>query len=691
MGIKIHFIDISIILLYLVITLVMGLYVSKISASVKEYILGSGNYKTPFMIACFIATIVGAGTTIAVAEKSFTDGFSYAVVSTLGCSLGALFSIKFIVPKFKNYHGLVSVGDIMERHYGLTARRITGIIGFIFCIGALGTQIFALGVVIKYIVEADGNLIVIIIGLIFTLYSALGGGRGIIATHMFQFIILIMILPLISGISIDHVGGLGALFNKIPEHYTKIWKNENYYIYISLFFWCFLPGFGPDQIRNYLMTKDTRQLKDIIKASLIIEGPIRILVAIIGMSAYVLFHDIDPNQAILYIIGNTLPIGLQGLAFAALLAIIMSTADSLLSSGVIVLVHDFVKTINTKLTAKMEVFIIKISTICIGISAILVAVHCRDIIYTLVVFGCLYTLFVDIPLLGAILGFQSSTRNYKFNYIFVIPFFILGNFFCKTPKYINFIYVISFLSCFFIMLSGDITGYVKQWNLLYKNNRYSFSNIYQYIRKLVLYCKNNISVNKLNAICADKIQEYGAEYFRFGVFVCITYIIPYWIWPSYTEKAALIMVVRILVGLMAMILLLRDLLPKVLKKYLPLYWYITLMICIPFYSTLISIEAVRSSEWIMQAALSSFILVSLVGNWVTFLILNTVGITLGMTLYSIFSSTYVVQQFTNHNMISMVYMYITIYVVSMVFVRKKNIDDFRENKKSHGICWGYSA
>ena len=92
--------------------------------------------------------------------------------------------------------------------------------------------------------------------------------------------------------------------------------------------------------------------------------------------------------------------------------------------------------------------------------------------------------------------------------------------------------------------------------------------------KLLLHKINN-KINKHAEGCAY-------PYITFAIFGIITYPFYYWLWYVSTTTGYDNLSLRLVVVVMCVILALKNYWPEKLQNYFALYWYITLLYCLPF-------------------------------------------------------------------------------------------------------------
>jgi len=113
----------------------------------------------------------------------------------------------FIAPRMKLYPDAISVGDIMEPHYGKGARIFSGLFGVVLCAGILGAQVGAMGYIFNLFLGIDRTTGILIGCSIVIAYTSIGGMRSVIWTDVMQFVVLGVGIPLTLFYGIQYAGG----------------------------------------------------------------------------------------------------------------------------------------------------------------------------------------------------------------------------------------------------------------------------------------------------------------------------------------------------------------------------------------------------------------------------------------------------------------------------------------------------
>ena len=140
--------------------------------------------------------------------------------------------------------------------------------------------------------------------------------------------------------------------------------------------------------------------------------------------------------------------------------------------------------------------------------------------------------------------------------------------------------------------------------------------------------------NEIAGLSKKRVDRFGAQYATFGLFGVINYpfsfLVLYYLESQENESLWL----RLLACSLCIPLILHNLWPRRARFYLPLYWHLTLLYCIPFFAAVMLLRNGLSLEWLLNLLLGLFLFVLLV-DWLTFLIMLSLGAVLGIVFYSL--------------------------------------------------------
>jgi len=404
-------IDAIIVGLYLICLLGLGLYDSKIK-NYHQYSAGGKQYSA-FVIFCTLtASYVGGGFTIGLSAKTFSYGFLY-VFAMFGFSIKEMLIAAYLAPKMSHFQDkCVTTGDIMELSYGKTGKILTGIASVIVCGGIIGAQFAACGNIFYIFFGLPTTQGVLITALVIISYVSFGGLKSVIKTNIFNFAILFGMITIISILGIIKVGGIENFIALTPPNYLKIDSGLGYTTLMILFFSFF---FGetlvPPYTQRLLIGTSTAATKKGTLLSGLLSFVIFTMVGVIGMVAHILDPILSSDLAFPYTVSEILPTGLKGVGIAAMLAIIISSADAFLNAISIAIKKDLIEPLIGKdyhERLQQQLVFSRVITLITGIIATVFALSTSSVLDILLYSYQFWTPFILVPLIAAIYQFETS-------------------------------------------------------------------------------------------------------------------------------------------------------------------------------------------------------------------------------------------------------------------------------------------
>lgn len=130
-----------------------------------------------------------------------------------------------------------------------------------------------------------------------------------------------------------------------------------------------------------------------------------------------------------------------------------------------------------------------------------------------------------------------------------------------------------------------------------------------------------------------RVNKYGAQYYTFAIFGVINYPLTllYELRIGNTNEGVLF---RLVATLLCLILLLKNNWPEKTKKYLPLFWYVTITLSLPVIASYMLLKENFSLGWLINFNIGAMIAV-LVLDSLSFLIIEIIGVLIGCSIYFI--------------------------------------------------------
>ena len=418
--------DLAIIIIYFLGMIAIGFYAyrKKKSSTQNGFFVANRSGSAIFIIGSLCATIIGASVTLGMAGMGYRMGLPGAWWLLVG-SVGLLILGFFFARKVRGY-GLYTLPQLLEKQYNSRAAGlVASILIAVSWLAVIAAQIIAAGKILSILLpNVDTSLIMAISAAVLTLYTFLGGQYSVIRTDLVQFGIVIVGVIVCLGLVLSDVGGFGGLHSSLPSGYFSFPTNANF-TWPNLITLLILTGsayaVGPDMCSRLFCARNEKVAKKSALSAALIAIPVAFIIVLIGIGAKALFPDIASEQAFPTVIKEVLPIGASGLVIAALLAAMMSSADTCLITTSTIFTVDIYKRIFPKMSERKTLLVAKVAVLVIGGLTLIVALQLNGIISSLLL---AYTVFTSGVVLPVIAGFYKD--KLKVNSIGVVAAIIGG-------------------------------------------------------------------------------------------------------------------------------------------------------------------------------------------------------------------------------------------------------------------------
>lgn len=339
---------------YLVGTILMGYLIGKKQKDTEDFLLaGRKMVWWPVAISLY-ASLFSAISYISMPGEAFNHGMTMAFSSFM--ALAALPIVVFVFLKLFYRLKVWTAYEYLEYRFSFPVR-ILGSGMFLIMRGLyLGVVLYATALAFQPATGWSQMTTIVVIGLVATGYTMMGGMAAVIWTDVIQFVVLL------GGI----IAVLFVTASQVPDGFVGIWhhaKDLGHGFNVSkesgfwdfdftrrITIWAWLIGLLPwvlskstDQV-NLQRCMTCRSFKDVAGAMIgatVGSIPMCFLFYFTGLAIFVYFRVIHPDMlppdvkgdsAFTYMITHVMPVGIRGLLLAAILAAVMSTVDSVVNS-----------------------------------------------------------------------------------------------------------------------------------------------------------------------------------------------------------------------------------------------------------------------------------------------------------------------------------------------------------------------
>lgn len=358
-----NLIDIIVLVGYVVLVVGLGSYFWKKSGSPEAFTAADRSLPGWAVGLSILGTYVSSISFLALPGKSYAADWNPFVFS-LSLPLAAWMAVRFFVPLYRE-HGDVSAYSYLEKRFGAWARVYAGVCYLLTQLARMGSIMFLVALALHSLLGWDMVTIIVLTGLLVTVYTLLGGIEAVIWTDVVQSIVLVSgALTCAVVLLFSMPEGPGQLFAIAGEH-SKFSLGSFGISLSSPTFWVILfygvainlQNFGIDQtyIQRYLTARSSREAKKSVLLGSLLYIPVSALFVFIGTALFAYYRarpgllpealqGVEAADRVFpHFIVSGLPAGVVGLLIAAIFAAAMSTVDSSINSSSTLILTDFYK------------------------------------------------------------------------------------------------------------------------------------------------------------------------------------------------------------------------------------------------------------------------------------------------------------------------------------------------------------
>lgn len=420
----------TIFLIYLVAIFGIGLLLAGKQKTTEDYFL-AGRKMPWFIIAMsMFASLTSATSYMGIPGTAYKENISLIIVGIM--SIIAAPVIIFLFYPFYRRLNVTTSYEYINRRYGQNARFATSGLFILARLGWLGVVIYSPALALSVVTGINLYFAILLMGILATAYTVLGGLSAVLWTDALQFTILVAGAIWVAVTLVMNVpNGFSGIMTIAREsgHLDVFNLNLNIYemgaLAVALsYFLQLLQDYGTDQVSVQRLMA-TKTFGGMAKATLVNSLNDLFIVSIllfigIGMYAYYQIHPeqilatIEGDKVLPYFIIHNLPNGVSGLLITAIFAAAMSSMDSGINSLSTVIVTDFVKPLRRNtMSEHQDVNLARTLTFLLGAFAIGVACFVSTIEQILKAASGFLGLFAAPILVLFILGILSRRANFK--------------------------------------------------------------------------------------------------------------------------------------------------------------------------------------------------------------------------------------------------------------------------------------
>ena len=339
----------TVLALYLVAMLGMGIYFMRKESGADDFFKGGG--RIPWWAAgiSIYATMLSAITYMTIPAKAYTTNWTYYPMLWM-ILLVSFPVIRYYLPYFRKLN-VTSAYEILEQRFNLFTRMLASTLFCIFMIVRMAIVLYLPSLALTAVTGIDIYLCIVLMGLVTIVYCTMGGVEAVIWGDVVQGLILVCgAIFSVIYLAVGTEGGIGGCINIALENdklqlfdWSNTWSQATWWVIILGGLANNLISYTSDQtvIQRYLTTPDEKSAG----RGILVNGVMSVFVSIafymIGTGLYTFYKthpaelDITMGQSdaiFPFFMMSQMPAGVAGALIAAIFAATMSTISSNINS-----------------------------------------------------------------------------------------------------------------------------------------------------------------------------------------------------------------------------------------------------------------------------------------------------------------------------------------------------------------------
>lgn len=393
--------EVIVLAIYFIGMIGMGLYWNKRTKKSEDYMLG-GRSMGPLVTALTLQTTAMSGFMfMGGPAMAYATGY-FAVFYAVGDAGGGLINVTVLGRRMRRLSQLldcISPIEYLEKRYQSIPVKVISCIIAIFCLsGYVLAQFLSAGKTLQSLFDFPFVPGLIIGVTVIMLYTFIGGYFAVAWTDVIQGLIMISALIVILLLSMNELGGLGGLNEKlaaIDPTYLSVWgkdlQYEGSYGMIAGAILIYLIGYMglPHCVNKHMAMASPKTAKTTVVYATIWTQLFCFTPYILGLCGIVLLPNIaDPEMVIPELANMMFPGIVSAIVLTAIMSAIMSTvAALLLLVGTLWSIDLYKRSIRPNASDKEVVFMSKTAIITVGIVGIIIAAIKPPGVFGLVIFA----------------------------------------------------------------------------------------------------------------------------------------------------------------------------------------------------------------------------------------------------------------------------------------------------------------
>ena len=379
------------IIIYIGITLLIGLFTSRFIKSSNDFVLAGR--KLPLILAssALFATWFGSETVLGASSEFVEHGLIGVIEDPFGAAL-CLLLVGLLVARPLYKLNILTFCDFYRDRFGKRTEILSSLCMVPSYFGWIAAQLVALGIIFNVVAGISTTSGIIIGALVVLVYTYIGGMWAISITDFLQSLIIISGLIFLALDLFGEAGGLDLVIDRAPDDFFRVLPESNLEASVEYFAAWITIGLGSIAQQDvFQRVMSAKSAKVAVRASYIgafMYLTIGFIPLLIGLAALEVYPEVidnvkDAQMVLPTVVLEHADIWIQVFFFGALISAIMSTTSGAILAPATILAENLIRPYLKDQGDANLLRYLRISVVLIAVAATIMA-NIQSNIYDLV-------------------------------------------------------------------------------------------------------------------------------------------------------------------------------------------------------------------------------------------------------------------------------------------------------------------
>lgn len=378
-----HTIDYIVIIVFSIGIVIAGISFGRGSTSsdMKSFFAAGGAVPWQINGLSLFMSFFSAGTFVVWGAIAYEHGWVAVTIQWSMCIAGLLIGL-FIAPMWRKT-GVLTAAEFIKKRLSKNTQKVYMYLFLALALGYTGPFLYPVAKIVNVSTGFGINQVILFLGLMIILYTAVGGLWAVVVTDVLQFVILTAAVIIVVPLAFENAGGLVGFIDNAPTGFFELLSGEYTLGFIIAFMFYNMVFIGGNwaYVQRYTTVKDAESSRKVgyLFSALYLISPV------IWMLPPMLYRTVEPDLAglqnegaYLLMVKQVLPVGMLGLMLGGMVFATASSVNTTLNMAAAVVTNDIFKQLRPDASDKKLMFVARLSTLLFGVGTIVIALLIPD-------------------------------------------------------------------------------------------------------------------------------------------------------------------------------------------------------------------------------------------------------------------------------------------------------------------------